>query len=82
MGVAESVTKIFMMGCFESRRRKVGAGAEREQPYQGGEPLDQSEVKISEHETVRYNPDKDKKLTMSMVSSKDRRYWDFEFKGT
>ena len=69
-----------MMGCFESRRRKAGAG-EREQPHQG-EPLDQSEVKMNEHETVRYHPDKDKKLTMSMVSSKDKRYWDFEFKGT
>lgn len=66
-----------MMGCFESRRRTSGSG-ETEQ----SQSLDPSELKINERETNSYHPDKDKKLTLSMVSNKDIRYWDYDFKGT
>jgi hypothetical protein len=68
------------MGCFESRRGEAGAGKSHQ-----GERIDQSEVKTNVHlqyETVGYRPESDKKLTLSMVSTKDKRYWDYDFKGT
>ena len=81
MGVAMYELVFIRMGCFESRRTTTGA-SERSQQQAWREQLDQSEIKVSEQETVSYHPDRDKKLTMSMVSSKDKRYWEYDFKGT
>ena len=76
----------FMMGCFESRRGRKEAGAAGESHQ--GEQFHQSEIKTNDllhlqYETVvSYHPEPDKKLTLSMVSNKDKRYWDYDFKGT
>ena len=70
------IDNTFMMGCFESR----GGAGKREQSHQGERPEQQTEVK--KIETVSYHPDRDRKLTLSMVSRKDKRYWEYEFKGT
>ena len=74
-----------MMGCFESRRGEAGTVEESHQ----GERFHQSEIKTNnfvhlQHETlVSYHPEPDdKKLTLSMISNKDKRYWDYDFKGT
>ena len=67
------------MGCFESRRRSGETAAVQVISHEG-ETLDQAEVKINECES--FSGHSGKKLTLSMVSSKDKRYWDYDFKGT
>ena len=62
-----------------------------------GQPPDPTEDEITTNdppltnemtESARHDSDaadwesKEKALTMSIVSSKDKRYWEFEFKGT